>query len=436
MRNRAITACIIFLFCAGCAVPQVANDQDRLRGALLDLYTNQVMDNLIRTYNCMPIIQVDYTNAQGMVTVAASGTFGENQTVTNSTVTAIPALTQAVTRTISTMISGSLSASNTNQITLSAAPLITADEVYDAYVAFVYETKYSGTEKTLAPTGKLVVTPDTPPPGAAHICRQYCKQYYWVPVEHRAEFLNLALVTTAQRGKTLEPPVAYSVNVIDAIQDSPLDPKTGTDPLLWAVLKLDTSIPNDSGGPGNGFFFSNASKSGGSSPAPAPQTKSLSHDPTNLPELTLAHAGDIEVASFEPCGPTTRPAGELGQVAFQAAPPAPGAVGPPAPVNPPAPAPGGPVNPIPSSAPSQGFGIELFVDPRTHLIPAKTNLIRVELTQSAFRYLTAQLAQSGSVPAKIVLDHRRPATPTAADLLQQLNFEARQTNQILNRVGL
>jgi hypothetical protein len=27
------------------------------------------MDNLIRTYNYMPIIQVDYTNAQGMVTV-------------------------------------------------------------------------------------------------------------------------------------------------------------------------------------------------------------------------------------------------------------------------------------------------------------------------------------------------------------------------------
>ena len=71
--------------------------------------------------------------------------------------------------------------------------MINSNEVYDAYLQF------------LGNPGSLVVSCDPPPEGKAHIWRKWQGKYYWVPIEYRFLFLKLALVTTSQRGKKLQP---------------------------------------------------------------------------------------------------------------------------------------------------------------------------------------------------------------------------------------
>ena len=60
---------------AGCRSTQLAQDQDQFRARLLDLYTNQIMDNLVRADQGLPIIQVDYTKITGTITQNGMGSF-------------------------------------------------------------------------------------------------------------------------------------------------------------------------------------------------------------------------------------------------------------------------------------------------------------------------------------------------------------------------
>src|SRR5579871_3409820 len=122
MLRVVITAFLVATSCSGCAVWQARRDQDRIRSALLDLYTEQIMDNLVRASKGLPIIQLDYTNAQGMITAQGTAGFSDTNTVTHPAVTTFMA---------------SLGLQNTNQVTLSATPVTTINEVYDAYVEFL-----------------------------------------------------------------------------------------------------------------------------------------------------------------------------------------------------------------------------------------------------------------------------------------------------------
>src|SRR5690349_14841759 len=58
---RTLTAvgCCLFVL-PGCLARQVARDGRDLRGAIQDLYTDQVMDNLIRAYEGLPFVQLAY----------------------------------------------------------------------------------------------------------------------------------------------------------------------------------------------------------------------------------------------------------------------------------------------------------------------------------------------------------------------------------------
>ena len=66
MPIRRIVA-IVFIGCtltgtSGCLARQIAKDGTDFRQALLDMYTDQAMDNLIRARNNMPFVQVAYRN--------------------------------------------------------------------------------------------------------------------------------------------------------------------------------------------------------------------------------------------------------------------------------------------------------------------------------------------------------------------------------------
>jgi hypothetical protein len=219
MLRLVLTAFLAATICPGCAVWQAHRDQDQIRSALLDLYTNQIMDNLARASKGLPIIQLDYTNAQGMITAQGTANFSDTNTVTRPAVTTFMA---------------SLGLQNTNQVTLSATPVTTSNEVYDAYIEF------------LTIPGSLIVSQAPPPPHAAHICRQYGNSYYWVPVEFAGDFFKLSLLTTAQRGQRLLPADAFfQVTIVDVREPMP-DPQNRAEATLVTIV-LDKTIPNDNG---------------------------------------------------------------------------------------------------------------------------------------------------------------------------------------------
>ena len=227
--------------CSGCAVHEVHKDHDLIRTTLLDLYTNQIIDNLVRAKNGMPIIQLDYTQASAMVTITNSISGSDAQAVTGSNLLAIPAATLAATRTIMTTLMGSLGNMNANQVTIGAVPLITSNEVYDAYIQFLDESKNPGS---------LMVTHEPPEPGMAHVCKKCNGKYYWVPVAYQDLFFKLALLTTARRGKPLQDPDAFFKVVAQKIEGTPVDGAllpNGTVTKKIFTLLLDKAIPNDSG---------------------------------------------------------------------------------------------------------------------------------------------------------------------------------------------
>lgn len=232
-----VRSVFVILLCGtvlpGCAVHELHKDQDLIRTTLLDLYTNQIIDNLVRASNGMPIIHLDYNQAQANVTIMSNIGGSDSQAITSSNVLALPAASLMATRTIMTTLMGNLGAANTNQVAVAATPVTTSNEVYDAYLEY------------LSLPGSLLVTSEPPPAGAAHLCRKSCGKYYWVPRAYAQQFFRLALLTTAQRGKSLLAPDPYYTVSIQSVERTRVAPSAPDTTIV--TLKLDKKIPNDSG---------------------------------------------------------------------------------------------------------------------------------------------------------------------------------------------
>jgi hypothetical protein len=233
MRILLLIFCVGSMATAGCAVGELRTDQDNIRTALLDLYTNQIMDNLIRASNGMPIIQLDYTNATATITVSECASLSDGLTTTNAnTLTLITAPSLAIAKTTASILTGNVGTTHSNQIALTASPVTTCNEVYDAYLEF------------LTLPGSLQSSDTPPSEGAAHICKKCGKQYYWIPVEFKKQFLGLALATTAQRRKGLLPPNEYYEAKLLEITSPKCNYKSGQ---VGLTVKLDKKVPNDAG---------------------------------------------------------------------------------------------------------------------------------------------------------------------------------------------
>jgi hypothetical protein len=225
--------CLTASASSGCAVQQLKADQDKIRTALLDLYTDQIMDNLIRLSKGWPIIQLDYTNATALVTVAdttslsdsvastasrvttgsLTGTLTNGQTTgITQTMSATPSTVTAATTALTGVLASAWSAvsthgvlntvtggathSNSNQVAITAMPVTQDNSVYDAYLYFLSLKDKEGNIG-------LRITCEPPEDGTAIICRKVGKTYYWIPISFKEQFILLSLATTAQRGKVV-----------------------------------------------------------------------------------------------------------------------------------------------------------------------------------------------------------------------------------------
>lgn len=229
---------------AGCRSVELAHDQDHIRAAVMELHTNQIMDNLIRYRQGLPILQLDYLHMTGTVTDTKTGSLGGTQTlVTNKSLT-VPTTALTIGRMFTNVFTWNALATKVNQLTITAEPVTSSPEVYKAYQKFMKDPSH------------LIMTPEPPPPGQALQIRsvamcggESCSHwkhhpvaYYWVPCAYRDEFRELALRAVAMRGAAAQTSPVFEVSV------------TGYDPDLTLVnpdkrtyrvkITLDKKIPN------------------------------------------------------------------------------------------------------------------------------------------------------------------------------------------------
>jgi hypothetical protein len=206
-RLSSLFLVFILLGCLGCRSEQLARDQDQFRMRLLDLYTNQIMDNLVRAEQGLPIVQLDYSSITGTITQNGTGSFTSTQTDMNSKMLVIPTVVRTLLHSFTNTVTYNPSAYQTSVLTVTANPVLNNNEVYNAYLEFI--------NPELKP-GRLVKTCEPPPPGAAHLVRRWGDEYYWIPIEFKYDFLRLALVTTVQRGQPLTVPDRFDNTVASA----------------------------------------------------------------------------------------------------------------------------------------------------------------------------------------------------------------------------
>ena len=76
-----LSALVLF---SGCYRSQIRNEGDQVRNALNDMYTNQIMDNLIRARRNLPFVHLNYHDLLVQSTDQYTGTLSNGQTFTGS----------------------------------------------------------------------------------------------------------------------------------------------------------------------------------------------------------------------------------------------------------------------------------------------------------------------------------------------------------------
>jgi hypothetical protein len=196
---------------AGCRTQQLAKDQDQFRHRLLDLYTNQVMDNLVRVDQGLPIVQLDYSKITGTITQNGMGSYTSTQTLMNSKTLVVPTVVRTLMHAFTNTATFNPSAYQTNVLTVTADPVVDHNEVYNAYLEFASQEKSPG---------RLMKSCDPPPKGSAHFVQKCGDMYYWIPMDFKYEFLRLAMITTVMRGQPLTIPQMFDDTIAKAVYES------------------------------------------------------------------------------------------------------------------------------------------------------------------------------------------------------------------------
>jgi len=203
-----------------------------MRYCVNDLYTNQVMENVIRVHKRLPFVELDYSKITATVTVEADPTVGGSDMLTwSKAIGIIPMATLSKMRSVVQNVSYGLSGKDTNAVTMTADPVLNQDSVYNAYLAY---------DKI---PGSLIESDEPPPFGAAHIVRRCGKTYFWVPIDHRDDFFELALAATVLRGRPLSVPDFFDITVTRLVEVK----KEGADKQRFIELTVNPPLKNDNG---------------------------------------------------------------------------------------------------------------------------------------------------------------------------------------------
>ncbi len=255
MRQIFTLAFAIFtLLGTGCRSQQLARDQDHIRTSVLELHTNQIMDNLVRVRKGLPIVQLDYTNMTGTITQTGSGTAGGGQTGLSNQFRSLPASATAISSVVTNVVNGSGTATQVNQLTITAQPVLNSPEVYNAYLNYLKVDDHLRQTSEPPPCGAAIAVrwyesdccdggcPTCSDHGHWWIKHERPKVYYWIPSEYRDEFRRLALYTVAVRGQPTAVSTNFEVTVLGLVGEKKID-----DEIFELSFKIDQKVPNDKG---------------------------------------------------------------------------------------------------------------------------------------------------------------------------------------------
>jgi hypothetical protein len=183
------------------------------------------------------------------------------------TVHHVQSLPLMITRELTNLWTGKLTASRQNQVSVTGQPVTGSPEVYNAYLAFY------------AKPGRLMKTPEPPPPGAAILVRcaevgcddfgcgepkkhsWWCRSkpemiYYWVPCAYKDDFRELCLYAVALRGEVQAVPDYFEATILGVTDVQVDEKKAGTKDekkdeqrkgRAKMTIVLDKEVPNADG---------------------------------------------------------------------------------------------------------------------------------------------------------------------------------------------
>lgn len=163
----------------GCSSVRIKSNALQLRQHMLDYHEAQILDNVIRTYNNVPIVHFDVEDIEASVSSELTGGINGGQTLTNG-----PIISQALRP-----FELGLAPKATDSLDLAMKPVMARDDVYEKYESFV------------ATEGSVVCSLDPP---SDHECVHVLKKwrdgrYYWVPKSFAKAYFELFLVTSVKR---------------------------------------------------------------------------------------------------------------------------------------------------------------------------------------------------------------------------------------------
>ena len=247
---QMLASVLILSTVLGCRATELAYDQDHIRSAVMGLHTDQLMDNLIRYRIGLPILQLDYQHMTGTVTDTASGTLAGSQTVAGTKSLTGPTTALAFSRVLTNVFNWTTMGQKVNQLTVTAEPVTTAPDVYQAYETYMRAPSHLMEDynppdpDSVIPT--LIRSFATCGGSSCQHWRHHPVKYYWVPVGAKQEFLELAIHAMGVRGLPVPGSPDFDVAIVRL--ETPVKPQPERRPNTWRInFWIDQALPFDQG---------------------------------------------------------------------------------------------------------------------------------------------------------------------------------------------
>lgn len=206
----------VLLLLTGCQAKLLRNDQAAIRQSVLNLYEEQLWDNLIRVHQNRPIVQIDYTDLTGLATNRNAGAMNVTDEFIRNRRRFAPGdpigeVAQfSPTSVARDVINPTASTEQSIQLGIKGNPVTAVPGVYQAYIDFVAEEKLRHHPDT-HPTKLL--DGDGKPIANKVFVRETDSGYYYIPRQFERHFFQLFLTTTLQRAATSITAIIFPVRV-------------------------------------------------------------------------------------------------------------------------------------------------------------------------------------------------------------------------------
>lgn len=263
-----VSLALVLLALPSCAARRAETSQRDMRCTLMTLTEEQMLDNLVRLNEGLPILHIDYTNLNAVLTDTAGASTADLgytkvdnvfKVIDGAAVPANDGFLGAGSKTVATR--GSTSGTLATALTFQGTPVIGKSLVYAAYLDYLNlrEGKMTSTHSrrladgTMQPIMPLELSTSALPQGACILKQRYDCGWWYIPREYIVEFRSLGL---AANGLSRE--VAPSKQVPITVRAYQRLTPQAVDGEYAYVVRLSSIVPSKSGG-----FIAKIDASGG-----------------------------------------------------------------------------------------------------------------------------------------------------------------------------